>query len=121
MTPHRRSTDHVVVRCFQFVTAPLVDGNSGRLSITRCLAVFDTILAGHIIEEHHPLSGTVLTLLIMAMAAAFGKSTFGFFLTRYEMKASVAATVNDTHTVTETINRQIVERRDASSGTEPTP
>lgn len=86
MTPHRRKTDHFIVRCFLFVSAPLVDGHSGRLSITRCLAVFDTLFAAHITEAHHPLSGTVLALLIMATAAAFGKSTFGFFLTRYELK-----------------------------------
>lgn len=109
----------VVVRCFRFLSAPLVDGNSGRLSITRCLAVFNTLLAAHAIEQHHPVSGTALALLIMATAAAFGKSTFGFFLERYQMKTAVEQ--RDTHTTVDQTTRLIAERRNAETGFEPSP
>lgn len=120
MTPARRQTDAgLVTKCFRFATAPLVDGNTGRLSITRCLAVYDTALAAHVVERTHEITGTVLTLLIMAMAAAFGKSTFGFFLTRWQMKQSLAEV--KTESTVDVTTRVIAERRNADTGIEATP
>jgi hypothetical protein len=59
------------------------------------------------------------------MAAAFGKSTFGFFLTRYSMSQQRTETDAETRTLarTETVvdetRRQIVEERRAEDGSSP--
>jgi len=124
MSPARRSTDAgFFVKCFRFVSAPLVDGNTGRMSITRILAFIDTAIAAHAIEAHHPISGTALWVLVMAMAAAFGKSTFGFFLTRLQMKTAVQQTdtKTDTHVTVDESIKVILDRRNADTGFEVTP
>lgn len=86
------------------------------MSITRCLVVYDAIMAWHMIEAGHSISGTQLAMHIMAMSAAFGKSTFSFFLTKW----SHASTTTDSTVVTDTTTRTITENR-ASGDHEATP
>jgi len=89
--------------------------------LTKAMAVAYTGIAWHAIEDHHPVCGTVLALLIVAMAAAFGQSTFKFFLTRYEVKHSLSEAVSYTRTDNNQTTRAITERRDFQTGHEATP
>lgn len=95
-----------VADAFRWLFAPLVDGWHG-LSLTRFLAIYFALLVGHLTEATHTLPANALWLSLAAIAAAFGKTTFTFLLSRMESRA----TVSQSDARTETISRVIQERR----------
>lgn len=107
---------------------PFVDAHSGEISITRCIAIYFALMLGHMIEDRHPLSGTQLTFAIVILAAAFGKSTFTFFLQRYEVRqqlAEIDRNTNENRVSTSTVNvhvdetKRIIDERHAEDGSPP--
>jgi len=126
MTPRRRAGDQLPwrTRLRRSLVAPLTDKPTYELSLTKGLCITVQVLIVHVVEAKHTVSGTVLAMQIANFAVAFGKATFTFFLTKYEMKASIAERFSQenkntnitTHNVTE-----ITQRRDPVAGFEATP
>jgi hypothetical protein len=71
---------------------PVVDRSSGDLSLTRCLCVAYTALIWVAIVRKYNITWPMFWLSIAVLAAAFGKSTFGFFLTKVQLGTSVTET-----------------------------
>ena len=69
-----------ITRAWAWLLAPLTDGKG--LSLTRFLLIFIVVTMGHAIEDHHPVSATVTTVLIAVIAASFGQKMFTLFLNR---------------------------------------
>lgn len=106
----------------QWRRLPIVDRETGVLSITRIIALAVVAIVWHAIEDQHPISGTQLSALVTAAAIAFGKSTFSFWLTKMSFNATAADTTSDaeTRTIIDQTTRTITERRDPALGIEPT-
>lgn len=66
----------------QWRRLPFVDSHTGDISITRALAIYFAWKAGRVIDYNHGVTLNVLWLCLASLSAAFGKSTFGFLLTR---------------------------------------
>jgi hypothetical protein len=103
-------------RALQFCLAPVVDGYKG-ISITRLMSIQFAVLVWVSVTQQLPVSMNTLWLALAAMAAAFGKSTFSFLLTRMQR----SDTHTEARTVNETITHTIQERRDTGAGFEATP
>lgn len=72
---------------FRFCVSPIVDTPTGGPSITRLLCIAGFVLLWHSVEKSHPITQTHLWFFVVIMAAAFGKSTFNFLLTRAKGQA----------------------------------
>lgn len=120
-----RSVKSWPVQFWRFWTAPLTDKPDHDLSLTRGLAIGIFIYVWHTTEAHHAISVNAVVLLILAMAAAFGKATFTFFLTKWKADTSVAetnsTTINKSLTVAKTITEAIQARTDPDRWFEATP
>lgn len=105
-------------RAWEFLLAPFVDSYVG-ISITRLLAIFYALLIWHAVENAHVINNSALTLAIVTLAAAFGKSTFTFFLRRAEFKQSSTQSDATSTTIIDETKRLIDERR-VEDGAAPT-
>jgi hypothetical protein len=98
-----------------FRRLPIVDRGTGDISLTRCISTMFAFEVAHIMEHEHAVSTTLLIFASLTMAAAFGKSTFGFWLQKQQMTYALNLTASDT------VTRTITENRDAGKGIEHTP
>lgn len=105
----------------EFVWAlDLDDGTGdGSASLTKILALVAFIVAAIAILRSLEVTGTQVTLVIIAISAAFGRSIWRAFLQR----GSWSQTASDSTSKATTIIRQQIEARrqeGAEDGTEPT-
>lgn len=81
---------------------PFVDTHSGAVSITRVIALYFAWIVGTSIQQSHgAVSLNTFWLALATLAAAFGKSTFGFLLQKVQITSSIAATEASTRSTTD--------------------
>lgn len=88
--------------CRAWCCLPFVDTHSGAVSITRVIALYFAWVVGQSIHDSHGVvSLNTFWLALATLAAAFGKSTFGFLLQKVQIASTIAATEASTRTTTD--------------------
>jgi hypothetical protein len=98
----------------------LDDGTGdGSASLTKILALLAAVVAFVAILREKSVSGTQVTLIVVAISAAFGRGIWKLWLTRGTWSATATTTTTRTEQV---IREEIANRRaqGAEDGTEPT-
>ena len=97
----------------------LDDGTGdGSPSLTKLLALLYALLGVHVIVEQIPVSGTQLTLVIIAISCAFGRSVWKLWLSRGTWSFGASDTTSRAEVTTRTLIEQVQARRDPAQGYE---
>lgn len=97
----------------------LDDGTGdGSPSLTKILALIYALLGVYVIMEKVPVSGTQLTLVIIAISCAFGRSVWKLWLSRSSFTFGATDTTSRAESTTRAIVEQVQARRDPEQGYE---
>lgn len=97
----------------------LDDGTGdGSPSLTKIMALVAFVLAIVVVLNKIPVSGTQLTMIIIAISAAFGRGMWKLWLARGSWNVSASDTTARTEATTRTIVEQVSARRDPAAGYE---
>lgn len=105
ITAHRRSSEWVEA------TRWLRDDRTGHLSQTKMIAMLFSLVTAYCAVRSITIAITTLTFGVVSGSIAFGVKTFNHELDKLELKSTLAATVSDSTTRSETIQHTITETR----------